>query len=214
MPSLFNKTKDLVMKIDNFIDLTGQTSLHFKEGVKLYIEDNMEEFEERLEIINRTENKADSLREDIKGRLYVQTLIPEARGDVLGILENMDVVIDSIKATTLNFSIEQPDIPESIKPEFLRLVSPVVKSVEALASAARAYFYDIYAVKDHINKVEFYEREADRLAEKLKRDIFAMKIDLSRKIHLSSFARHIDNLADKAEEVADRVAIAAIKRTV
>lgn len=214
MVKLFNKTKDLVMKIDNYIDLAAASSLHFKEGVKLYLEERLEEFEERLATIRETENRADIILKDIEAQLYGQTLIPESRGDVLGILENMDGVIDQSKATMLEFSVEKPQVPESIKKEFLELLEPVVKAVEGLVYATRAFFYDINAVKDHLHIVKFYEKEADKLAEKIKREIFRMEIDLSRKIHLGHFALLIDTLADKSEEVADRLAIATIKRIV
>jgi hypothetical protein len=41
-----------------------------------------------------------------------------------------------------------------------------------------------------------------------------MKIDLSKKMHLQSFVYNIDCLADIAEDVSERVAIATIKRIV
>jgi len=37
---------------------------------------------------------------------------------------------------------------------------------------------------------------------------------LSQKIHLRYFALHIDNVADRAENVADRLAIYTIKRSI
>jgi uncharacterized protein Yka (UPF0111/DUF47 family) len=60
-----------------------------------------------------------------------------------------------------------------------------------------------------------YEKEADALGTALKREIFASdKLDLAQKLHLREFVEHIDTIADMAEDVADRLAIYAIKRTV
>jgi uncharacterized protein Yka (UPF0111/DUF47 family) len=39
-------------------------------------------------------------------------------------------------------------------------------------------------------------------------------MSLSHKAHLRNFVEHIDNLADRSEDVADRLAIYTIKRTV
>ena len=214
MISLFTKTKDLVLKIDDFLDLTSQGGLHFKEGVHHYVEKKFDEFEKRLETLNETEKKADDIRKDIEAQLYVQTLIPESRGDVLGILESMDSIIDRAKSTLVDMSIEQPKLPKSILYTFEELTHSVVDTVEELVQAARAYFYEINAVKNHLHKVKFFEKEADKLAEEINRKIFAMKIDLSLKIQLRYFVRHIDNLADQAEEVSNRLAIASIKRIV
>ena len=60
----------------------------------------------------------------------------------------------------------------------------------------------------------FYEKEADKVSTKLKGAIFATDLPLSRKAHLRNFVEHIDNLADKSEDVADRLSIYTIKRTI
>ncbi len=200
------------MKIDNFIDLIVQANLHLREGVKLYIEGRLDEFEYRLKLIRESEGKADSIRKDIESQLYIQTLIPESRGDVLGILESMDSIIDRAKSIMMDFSIEKPYLPDEIKNQFLELTEPVLKSVEELVSGVRAYFYEINSVKNHLHLVKFYEKDADTLTERILRQIFSMDIELSRKMHLRFFAKHIDLLADNAEDVANRLSIATIKR--
>jgi len=214
MISLFGKTKELVVKIDSFIDLTSQSVLHFRQALHFFLDDRFEDFEERLNVIREVENKADDLRKDVEAQLYRQTLIPESRGDVLGILESMDSIIDRVKYTVFEFSIEKPDIPDKQKKRFLELIEPVVKSVESLVFASRAFFYDINAVKDHLHLVKFYEKEADIISEKMKREVFNSDLDLTRKIQLRYFTHHIDTVADKAEEVSDRLSIATIKRII
>jgi uncharacterized protein len=212
MQSLFSKTRKLISEIDNFLDLTSQTGLHLRDGIRLYIEQRYEEFEQKLGTIRDAEKRADASRIVVEASLYSETLIPESRGDVLGILESMDSIVDKAKKTMLNLSVERPTIPDRLKPVFLELTDRVIETVEELVSAARAYFYEVHAVKDHLHKVKYFEREADHMAEKIKREVFAMKIDLARKIQLSYFINHIDYLADQSEEVANRLSIASIKR--
>jgi predicted phosphate transport protein (TIGR00153 family) len=214
MISLFGKTNELINKIDSFIDLITEASLHFKAAIQYYIDNRVAEFNERYAIIVDYENKADALRIDVESQLYSQTLIPESRGDVLGILESMDTVIDWSKSTIQNFSIEKPVIPENLRQKFLELTESVVKAVEALSHSTRAYFYNINAVKDHLHIVKYYEKESDKNSEKIKREIFSMDIDLGQKIQLSYFIRHIDSMADMAEDIANRLSIATIKRIV
>jgi predicted phosphate transport protein (TIGR00153 family) len=214
MISLFSKTKDLVMKIDNFIDLTVAASLHLREGIKEYMDGRFEDFEKRLSRVIETENNADNLRKEIESRLYSHTLIPESRGDVLGVLESMDTIIDTSKGTLFEFSIEKPVIPMELKADFINLSEPVIKSVEALAYSARAFFYDVYAVKDHVHIVKFYEKECDTSAERIKRKVFASELGLSQKMQLRNLISQIDSLADNAEMIADRLSIASIKRIV
>jgi len=141
-------------------------------------------------------------------------LIPEHRGDVLGLLESMDEVINTAKKTLVRFSIESPKIPTSLNKEFLELTEMSIMAADSIVYATRAFFRDINAVKDHLHKVMFYEKEADRIEEKLNRKIFKMDIDLSQKIHLSYIVSHIGRVSDMAETVGDRLAIYTIKRTI
>ena len=52
------------------------------------------------------------------------------------------------------------------------------------------------------------------MSTKLKKAIFGSDLDLSQKRHLRNFVEHIDNVANWAEDVANRLAIYSIKRTV
>ena len=132
---------------------------------------------------------------------------------MLGLLESLDNVIDEEKKTLNQFFIENPLIPEEFNKGFDELAGFSVMTCEALVLASRAFFRDVGGAKDHLHKVHLYEKEADKAAGALSRRIFEFDLDLSHKAHLRYFAHHIDNLADIAEEVADRLAIIVIKRT-
>jgi len=214
MYSIFSATKDLVIKIDTFIDLVSESVLHFEEGLNLYLSGKEDEFNERLDIIKILEGRADDLRQDIEAQLYVQTLIPESRGDVLGFLENMDDIIDFSKAIMFEFFVEKPDIPAVLHGRIKKLAETAVDSTQALVQSTRSYFYDVNTVKDHLHKVAFFENESDHLAEKAKREIFELDIDLSRKLHLKNFVVSIDSISDVAEKISNRLSIAAMKRIV
>ena len=214
MYSIFSVTKNLVMKIDSYIDLVGESVLHFEAGVKLYLSGKEDEFNERLNIIKILEGRADGLRQDIESQLYVQTLIPESRGDVLEILEAMDAIIDFSKSIMFDFFIEKPDIPDVLHDRIKKLTETAVNTTQALVQSTRAYFYDVNAVKDHLHKVAFFENESDNIAEKAKREVFELDIRLSRKLHIKNFIVSIDSISDIAEDISNRVSIAAIKRIV
>lgn len=214
MFSIFRATKDLVMKIDSFIDLVSESVLHFEEGLKLYIAGKEGEFNERLDIIRRIEARADDLRRDIEAQLYVQTLIPESRGDVLELLENMDDIIDFSKSIMFDFCVEKPVIPQVLNDRFIKLAGTAVDSTQALVQSTRSFFYDVNTVKDHLHKVKFFENESDHISEKAKRELFDLDIDLSRKIHLKTFIVSIDSVSDIAEDISNRLSIATMKRIV
>jgi uncharacterized protein Yka (UPF0111/DUF47 family) len=111
------------------------------------------------------------------------------------------------------FAIEKPVIPAEFRNDFSNITDCAVQSVDALVAASRAFFRDIDSVSGHVHKVMFFEKEADKVSTKLKIAIFSSDLDLSRKNQLRSFVEHIDNIADTAEDVADRLAIYTIKRS-
>ena len=214
MPVLFKKIKNLEAQIDDYLDMVVEGGFLFNQGIKYFLDGQTEEFESRLENINKTESHADILRREIETKLYLETLIPESRGDVLGVLEACDKVLNMTAETLQQFSVEIPFILDEVKNYYIELTSNSVNAMEEMVAAIRSYFKNINQVRDHINKVQLYETESDKIAAKLKRIVFRTDIELSQKMHMRYFALHIESIADEAEDVCDRLSIAAIKRSI
>ena len=212
---LFRRAKALENQIDDFLDKLSESALLFRRAVQIYLaEGASKEFEDKLYQVNALESRADHLRRAVETQLYTQTLIPESRGDVLGLMENLDSVLNLCEGGLWAFAIEKPEIPEVYHASYDTLTEQVINTVEVLVLASRAFFRNVEAVQDHMHKVMFYEKEADKVSTKLKMAIFASDLPLSHKAQLRNFVEHIDSLANRAEDVADRLAIYTIKRTV
>jgi predicted phosphate transport protein (TIGR00153 family) len=214
MKSFFSKTKTLESKIEEFLDHTSAVSLLFVEAVKDYVEGRQDEFESRRQQVSDLEKQADRLRLEVERQLYVETLIPESRGDVLGLLEHTDGVVNDAKSALMQISVERPAIPDELKPRYVELADYCSRAVGELVTGVRCFFRSASIVSDYVHKVSFWEEEADKVAERLKRRIFEMDIDLCLRIQLGQFVAHIDAVADQAEDVAERLTISAIKRSI
>lgn len=201
------------MQLDEYLDMLLKGALVLREGIKAYLENKQEDFERHRAQIDALESKGDSIRRSVESKLYLETLIPEMRGDVLGLLEASDKVLNQSADTLNQFAVEIPTIPESLKPMFIDLAEASALSVEATVLAIRSYFRDPEKARDQISKTMFYEKESDQKGDRIKRLAFRMNIGLSEKIHIRYFAYHIETIADLAEDVCDRLAIAAIKRS-
>ena len=211
--SLFGRTKQLELQIDSFFDKVSEAAVVFRLGVRVYLKEGYtEEFVTRLDRVVELESEADVLRRDIEKHLYSNTLIPDSRGDVLGLIETMDQLLSEFEDTLWAFSIEKPTIPEELGSGYRKLTNMVIKSVDELALSGRAFFRSPHDVPAYNHKVILYEKAADKISLNLKSAIFDSSLDLSFKIQLREFADRIDGIADLAEDVADRLAIYAIKR--
>jgi uncharacterized protein len=213
MPLLFRKTKHVELQIDEYLDQLVQGGVVFTEGFRFYVEGRMGEFEERLTILREMENHADTLRRTIESQLYLRTLIPESRGDVLGLLESADRILNTTTDTLLEFSVQRPAIPKSVQMLFQDLIGAAINCSDHTVAGIRAYFRNLDTVRDNINKVQLYRREANRMAEQINRTIFRGRLSLSQKIHIRYFCTHINRIAEQSDDVCDRLAIAVIKKS-
>jgi len=141
-------------------------------------------------------------------------LIPESRGDVLDLLESLDALLDRFKGALYRFDIECIEIDPKFHDDFKELVRNVVNASEALVQSSRSFFKDISSIANHMHKVSFWETEADKVSTLLQKRIFRQdEMRLSQKMQLRDFVRHVDKIADRAEDVADDLSIFVIKRS-
>ena len=212
--ALFGRTRALERQIDEFLDSISEAGLIFLRAIKIYLVDGVsDEYLDSLNDVSAIETRADELRRTIEAQLYERTLIPDLRADVLGLLEDLDGLIGIFQNDCYRFCIEKPEIPDQFIRDFTNLAETAVTCSDSLVMAARAFFRNISAVRDHSHKVIFYETEADKICTKLKTAIFASDLPLEHKIHLRYFVERVDEAANASEDVADKLAIYTIKRS-
>ena len=212
---LFGRTKDLERRVDEFLDVVADSAMTFHRAVEIYLaEECSANFEEQVELIVQLETRGDELARSLELAMYYETLIPDARGDVLRLLESLDAVINAIKGILWYFATEIPSIPEDLRPDYRELSELSSACVDSLVIAVRSFFRDPKSVKDHLHKVRYHEKAADKVVTRLRRSIFAKDLHLAEKIHLRFFAERIVWISDMAEDAGDDLAIYAIKRVI
>jgi uncharacterized protein Yka (UPF0111/DUF47 family) len=161
------------------------------------------------------ESETEVLRREIENALYTQTALVRSRADIMRLFEKTRNITDILNDSLLQFEIETPFIPSELNQEFMKLTEFSTLSVESVVPAAKAYFKDPETVPDKISRSYFYEKEAVKYSQTIKRRVFhnMTNLKLSEKFHLRYFALHIENLAKAAANVADQLAVMAIRRT-
>ena len=209
------KSIKLIEDIDRYFDLIDQSLLVFKEGVRNYLYSNPADFNDNLKKMSALDSEADVLRREIENALYTQTALVRSRGDIMRLFEKTRSITDMLNDSLFQFEIETPFIPSELNPEFMKLTEFSTLAVESVVTAAKAYFKAPETVQDKINRAYFYEKEAVKYAQTIKRTVFhnMQTLKLSEKFHLRYFALHIENLSKGAENVADQLAVMAIRRT-
>lgn len=209
------KANKLIDDINRYFDLMDQSVLVFKSGIRNYLYSNKIDFNDNLMKMSAIDSEAEVLRREIENGLYIQTALVRSRGDIMRLLEKTRNITDIINDSLFQFEIETPFIPSELNQEFMKLTEFSTLSVEAIIPAAKAYFKDPETVPDKISRTYFYEKEAVKYSQTIKRTVFhnMSNLKLSEKFHLRYFALHIENLAKAAANVADQLAVMAIRRT-
>jgi predicted phosphate transport protein (TIGR00153 family) len=170
-----------------------------------------------MQHVNILETAVDELRRGIRHQLYSKMLLPESRGDMLSLLETIDNVIDTTEEVLVQFDIQRPKIPKELNKDFIELVDASCKAADFTVLAARCYINNSDLINDHINKTFFYEHEADKVENRIKRKLFGSDdfvTDLAGKAHLSKFVELIAKLSDDGQDVCERLSVATIKRSI
>jgi predicted phosphate transport protein (TIGR00153 family) len=200
-------------QVDEFLDRVSEAGLLCKNGMDAYLKEHIEAFGMSLVSIRETEHRGDELRRAIEQELYRKTLIPESRGDVMELLEDMDALLDRFTGLIWQFEIEKPEICPEFHDDFKELLQYSVEAVESDVLSCRAFFKDLHSVYNHVHKVSFWEKESDKVSTRLQKAIFARAdLRLSHRMQLRFFTKQVDRIADEAEDVADRLNIYVIKR--
>ena len=214
LSSIFKNRAGIETEIDSFLNMASESGIIFTEGMNAYLAGDLDSFEANLIHIIETEKKADRLRRSIEDLLYRKTLVPESRGDVLELIERMDIVLGQFKGVMYRIEIERPDVSVTFHADLKNMCGFAVKTVEAITLSIRAYFKNISQVESHMHKVSFWETESDKVSTRLQKAIFSSEeMPLDQKMQLRDLVKHIDGIADKAEDTADSLAIYVIKRS-
>ena len=211
-----NKKADkLIDSINNLLGSVDNSLLVFKDGIKNYLYNDSAGFASNLATMAALETEAASRIREIETILYSKGYLIRSRGDIMRLLERFDHIISIISADLIQFEIEAPKIPGELKKEFLKLSELASLSVESSIPGTKAYFTDPKSVVETTNRVYFYEKEAVKLSQSIKRTVFHDMDDLklSENFHLRYFALHIEDLAKAAVKVAEQLSVMAIKRS-
>jgi uncharacterized protein len=213
MPVFTRTTRNLIIKIDEFFDDIDLGLLVFREGIKAYLEKDIDAFKRHLQKVDNLENNADRLQREIENEMITHSILPQHRAEVSSLIDEMDEIIDALKSSLNEINIELPDIPSSLNKNFISITETSLNAAEELVPAARAYFKAPYTVREKLLKVYYFESETDKLSLSTKRIIFQemAEMDLAHKAHLRYIIHHIENISDLAQKAADLLSGMAIK---
>ena len=187
----------------------------FQECLFAMFEDSTsEKAKELVQKVSSAESQADDLRDKIEFKLYRKALMPESRGDILGLVESIDRIPNWAEELTYDIYLQRVQFPENLLEKFRQLTEMNVECYHLLHKAVEALFTDIDTVFELTKKVDKKESEIDKLEHELIREVFDIEERLSYQNLLHRIVRSICDISDKTENAGDRLTIVAIKKVI
>ncbi len=211
---LGKREKEIIRKLFEFLDVISKTLLELRRTIEAYLKQEETRFTELVEVVRKSEHDADNLRREVETLMYGGAFLPNSRGDLLGIIESADRVANKAEYIADILDLERPAIPPVFAPNFFRLVDLSIETYEALKLAINYLFEDLDKVTEKILLVEQKEHDVDIVERSMIKQIFALDIPHSQKLHLKELVRSIADIADRAEDCSDRVQVVSLKRRV
>ncbi len=209
---LWKREEKIIEKIEAFLDQIDTCRDLFVVTMALLVERPGDVTEDQIADIHRAEARADDLRRDIELQLYEKALIPESRGDVLGLIESADVIPDAFEDIVSDMHVQHLSVPEEFRQQFLELVRVNVEAYNVMRDAIRAFFYHRRDSLENLGRIDEQESQSDQIQRELIRAIFGTGMDTGDKILLRDLVNGIGAISDGAEKCADRLTLAVIKR--
>jgi len=209
----WKKSKEIETAIEDYLDQVEACLAAFDKAMAAYFAEPLgESFADLVAETSAAESQADRRRRDIEAAMYGRALIPESRGDVLGMLESVDLVPNEAEDALQQIWLQGLTVPQTLIEDVKRLVAVNREAGALLCDAARMVFNDISQVVALADKVSAKEAESDGIERALIKAVFDSPADTAEKILMKGMIEEIGGISDRAENAADRLRIIAVKR--
>ncbi|WP_461865889.1 TIGR00153 family protein [Thermococcus sp.] len=167
--------------------------------------------------VDRLEDIADRIKEEIRDSLSSKLFMPVNRGDILIYLHMQDKVADAAEDTAKWLLVMEPNtVPSEIKTtlkemaeESIRVAKLVYKAIVQMDTVIESGFSEKEIENEYklIKEIESVENKIDDLDTQLMRLVFqnAKEMNWGVGIYILNIARTLSNISDKAKDAAERI---------
>ena len=211
---IFKKEKKVIDLILRHVSTAEECLTTAMETVETYLKGDILKAKALALKVDGIETQNDSIRYSIRDKLYSGAYLPRIRGDIHNVVERIDKVCDAAEACCDFFLDQRPEIPEGLKPQFLRVAQESFGIFVPLKEAIESYLGEggkVEVIRERAKQVGIIESDVDKIEWDLTREIFTSSLDWGHKVHLRLCLDTIVEISDRAEDTADQLEIAVIK---
>ena len=198
-------------------DVVLETVETLEKALQAWYDGNYGEMERLAVEVDRLEDVADRIKEEIRDSLSSKLMMAVAREDVLIYLHMQDKVADAAEDTAKWLLVKRPGrVPPEVRELILEMGRESIKAAklvyEAIVQMDRVIesgFSEGEIEKEYglIREIEGVENRIDGLDTRLMRLVFenAGKMNWAEGFYILNIARTLSNISDKAKDSAERI---------
>lgn len=212
---LFKKEKHIESLIYDYLDNLRTAQENFQKAMNTYFEKGFsEDFEFLIEQTHKVESRADDIRNEIETMMYAKALIPESRGDILGLLESVDQIPSIFELILYMIQTQRLSTPDSFVLDVKELIRVSLECCELLVKQVEALFRKTEDIRSLVHTIDNKESYCDHIERRIIIKIFESDLDPFQKLQLKEMVIQLGEISDQADRVSRRVYIISVKRRV
>lgn len=199
----------------DFLGLVRKGITTYDEAVDHLLEHGIDEhYEVLMKQVHQAESNADDVRHDISVSLYKHSLLPESRGDLLSLLEQLDRVANRADSLVYGIHTLGLQIPGFLKNDMQEINRISVETVGVLLDGVIATLGRSSELPEFAREIDNNESLCDQLQRKMVQEVFKNDVDPVTSILLKDLIEKIGDITDICENIAHYVTIFHIKHRI
>lgn len=212
MSFLDRKQKKIEEMLLKYIERFTECVESFRTGMKCYFEKGTgADFDFWVNKTHKEESALDDLRRTIEMDLYSKALLPESRGDILGLLETADKIPNKLESILFQIQCENIILPKELIPDVRTLLEQSCESCNLVANGIRNLLQKRDKIMGITEKIDQLESFCDHIERRTITKIFKSDMNTGEKVILKQLILQIGDITDRAENVSDRITITSVK---
>ena len=212
---LFKKEKQVEQSIYHYLDSLRMTQENFVKALNVYFQKGLcEELDFLIERTHKVEAKADDIRNEVEDMMYARALIPESRGDILGLLEAIDQIPGLFELILYMIQTQRLTTPDFLVLDIKELVGISMECCGLLIKQVEALFKRPDDIRSLVFTIDSNESRCDHIERRIITKIFDSDLDSFQKLQLKEMTIQMGEISDQADRVSRRVYIISVKRRV
>jgi predicted phosphate transport protein (TIGR00153 family) len=215
MRFLFRKQRQVQILVRRYLEHLCTVQHTFAQAINRYLDgDAGDDFMNLVEEAHRYESKADDVREEIKTLMYSKVLLPESRGDIMGLLESVDYVPHILEIILNIIRTQKLAIPDIIAPDVRKMVSISMDTCGLMIEQVEDLFQRGRRIPELLEVIDEKESQCDVIERRIITTLFDSDIDPFLKLQLKELVVLLGDITDQIDRVSKRINIISLKRRV